>query len=53
MSVLVEELIDWLQKLDPSTGVGVDYGAFALVVENSGAYYEIGGVDEEDGEEDE
>lgn len=46
MSELVSDLRDWLDTLPVNSTVGVDQGGLALVCEETGDYYEVGGVEE-------
>ena len=38
------EIKDWLATLPEETNIGVDEGGLTLVVEESNAYLEIGGI---------
>jgi hypothetical protein len=45
-----EELIEWLEELQDGVMVGVDDGGLTLRVVGENAYYEIGGLPEDEGE---
>lgn len=53
MSVQARQLKHWIDQItkdNPNAEVGVDEGGLTLIVENSSAYYEIGGMSEESGD---
>jgi hypothetical protein len=51
--VKVSELMEWLATLDPTWNIGVDEGGLTLEVTEADSYYEIGGLyDDEDEDED-
>jgi len=47
MAATVKEIQEWLATLDPDDSVGIDEGGLELVAEKDGAYFEIGGIDED------
>jgi len=52
MSCYAEELVRWAKSLHPKDIVGIDEGGLTLLVYEEDAYFEIGGMDEDDMEDD-
>lgn len=42
------ELLKWINSLDADAYIGIDEGGLTLVVEGSTAYYEVGGMPDEE-----
>jgi hypothetical protein len=48
--ITVAKLSDWINTLEPEEMIGIDEGGLSLVVLDSRAYYEIGGMPKENNE---
>jgi hypothetical protein len=48
--ITVAELSDWINTLEPEEMIGIDEGGLSLVVLDSRAYHEIGGMPKENNE---